>query len=459
VTLPLRRVGLATGALVALALPEAGRTQGVLDPTVGVHLEQAGFAFPTGIAFLGPDEYLVIEKNSGKVRYVTEGAIAGDALDVPVDPLSERGLLGIVVNTEQPPRVFLYYSEASADGAPAFANRVYRYTWNSVTHQLESPQLILDLPITFGPNHNGGTLLLGPPGEAPGVGDGALLYVVIGDLNRDGQLQNYPGGPLPDETGVIFRVRQDGSPAPGNPLSPFCSNAPEVACASDATCGGGSCQLQVSRYFAYGVRNSFGLALDPVTGALWDTENGPALYDEINRVPAGANSGWERIMGPVVRDPEGTSDLFAIPGSSYHDPEFSFVDTIGITSIVFPVGSSLPAAYDDRVLVGDINNGHLYALPLDGSRMGFDLTGFPGLADAVAEDATEAAPLVVGFAFGGITDLEVGPDGDVYVVSFSGSVYRLGPAPVPLLETVPRAVLAALALLVATRRRRRRALG
>jgi hypothetical protein len=66
---------------------------------------------------------------------------------------------------------------------------------------------------------------------------------------------------------------------------------------------------QLAKYYAYGVRNSFGLAFDPLTGELWDTENGPDSYDEVNLVLPGFNSGWEKIMGPNSRDPQGVGDL------------------------------------------------------------------------------------------------------------------------------------------------------
>jgi glucose/arabinose dehydrogenase len=78
---------------------------------------------------------------------------------------------------------------------------------------LVSPSLILDLPVTPGPNHDGGTMTFGPDGK---------LYVVIEDLNRDGQLQNFSGGPAPDNTGVILRLNDDGS-AP-NDLTPLASS-------------------------------------------------------------------------------------------------------------------------------------------------------------------------------------------------------------------------------------------
>jgi glucose/arabinose dehydrogenase len=279
------------------------------------------------------------------------------------------------------------------------------------------------------------------------VGDGSLLYAVIGDLNRTGQLQNVPGGAAPDDTSVILRVRQDGTPAPGNPFHPYCSIATTTQCDDDGDCPGGQvCRKQNLRYYAYGVRNSFGLALDPVTGSLWDTENGVFDYDEINRVTPGMNSGWGPIMGPDARDPNGVGDLFHMPaaGITYSDPEFSWLQAIAPAAIVFPHGSSLGEAYDDTVIVGDINPQQLYALPLNAARTGFALAGIPGLADGVADSVAERDLFRIGTGFPA-TDLEIGPDGNLYVVRIApGSIYRIvGPREVPALPPWAPVLLAA----------------
>ncbi len=436
---------------LAVAWVCAGQTaaQTLGDPSLTVEAVQGGFSLPTGVGVLGVDEYLVIEKETGKVRHVADGAITGDALDLPVNIVSERGLLGIAVNTENPQRVFLYYTAAAVDEGSPIANRVSRYVWNPATRRLENPTIILELPVTNGPNHDGGVLVLGPPGQAPGVGDGALLYAVIGDLNRNGQLQNFAQG-LPDDSGVILRVRQDGTAPNSFPLLPFCPNDPNVACLNNTPCGGQTCQLQVRRYFAYGVRNSFGMARDPGTGGLWNTENGPTSFDEVNRVIPGHNSGWEDIMGPDSLDPNGVSDLFVIPGARYSDPEFSWRDPVAVTSIVFPVGSSLGELYDERALVGDNNTGRLYSFPLNAARSGFDLAGDQDLADLVADPGDDLSAITLGSGFGVITDLEVGPDGHLYVLSLAaGTLYRVtGPRAVPTLSGAGGLALALLALLV-----------
>jgi aldose sugar dehydrogenase len=348
-------------------------------------------------------------------------------------------MLGIAVNTQTPRKVFLYYTEAQGgDGGPPLGNRVYRYTWNPTSGLLESPQLILDLPVLPGTNHDGGVLLMGRPSDGASAGDGAFLYVVIGDINRRGKLQNFSSPADPDDTSVILRVEQDGTPAAGNPFTPYCSGATTLTCDEDPDCGAnGPCVLEVARYYAYGIRNSFGMARDPVTGSLWMTENGPESYDEVNRVDPGLNSGWVQLMGPDARDPDSTEFLWNVPGAgpTYSDPEFSWLQTIAPTAIVFPLGSSLGHKYDHMALVGDANFSQIAALPLNASRTGFDFSGYTGVADLVADSSAERDQFKIADGFFSITDLGFGPDRNLYVVSHGwGTVFRIsGPAVAPAL--------------------------
>lgn len=271
---------------------------------------------------------------------------------------------------------------------------------------------------------------------------------MIGDLDLDGQLQNNVAGAAPDDTGVILRLLQDGAPAPGNPSSPYCSVDTFLTCASDSQCPNGqTCRTKVAKYFAYGIRNSFGLAIDELTGDLWDTENGPSDMDEVNRVERGMNSGWRDLMGPDALDPDGTANLFNMPGAglTYSDPEFTLVDTNAPTAIVFPNGSTLGGDYNTQALVANHNFGEIFAFPLNASRTGFALTG--ALADLVANTRAEADTALFAQGFGRVTDLKFSPDGDLYVVDIErGTVYRIsGPAaPVPVLPTAAALLLAVL---------------
>ncbi len=406
----LARVGIVAAAIVAVAaaaayigalsqpttspinsaVPENNDTFAVIsdldpprlrDQSLRVEKVIEGLSAPTSMVFVGDNDILVLQKDDGKVRMVQDGRlIETPLLDLDVDNRSERGLLGIAVKGSS---VFLYLTE---DGG-GVKNRVYRYDFDGSS--LANPLMILDLPGTPGPNHDGGKMTIGPDG---------FLYVVTGDLNRNGQVQNFRDGPQADYTSAVLKVDSDGRPA-ANVLS------------GD----------NLAAYFAYGVRNSFGLDFDPKTGVLWDTENGPADYDEINIVRPGFNSGWELVMGPISRADAGEDDLVRFEGSHYADPVFSWRQAIGVTDIEF-LNSTALGDYSYSLFVGDINNGQLYNFALNKERTDLELGQ---LTDRVADNQGELEPFILGRGFGGITDIETGPDGLLYILSFDGSIYRL----------------------------------
>ena len=430
---PSRGVAALVPALLAsLALATAAQSQTMTDGTLTVTTivpSGSGLAQPTTMAFVAPNDFLVLEKATGRVRRVLNNTLqAGFALDVNVNSTSERGMLGIAVAPGSPLRVFLYYTEASGmDGGAALGNRVYRYDWSPGTGTLINPLMIMDLPVTPGPNHDAGVILLDAQGR---------LYVMIGDLNHNGQLQNIPTGPAPDDTGVIFRVNQDGTAAAGNPFTPYCSVTTTQTCTTTANCPAGqTCITRVARYYAYGIRNGFGLEFDRANGVLWQTENGPSDFDEMNRIEFGMNGGWNRIHGPDALDPQNISDLWHMPGAgiTYSDPEFSWQGIVVPTGIVFPYATTWGPAYASRVLVGT-QGGNIYSFPLNAGRTGLDVAALPlALQDLVATDSTEANLVRIGQGFGGITDLQVGPDDNIYVVDIGGRVFRIsGSVPVTL---------------------------
>lgn len=375
----------------------------ISDPNIRVEKVITGLEMPTSMAFLDNDDIIITQKENGRVRLVSNGILQPQPiLQVPVVNNSERGLLGVAIanttTSSTTKTVFLYYTEPVGDQVK---NRLYRYELNG-TGNMTGGQLILDLPGEPGPNHDGGKIKIGPD---------RMLYAVIGDLNRDGMLQNVLEGPPPDDTSVILRVDYDGN-GQGIALS-----------------GGGA---DLSKYYGYGIRNSFGFDFDPLTGILWDTENGPAGFDEINIVLPGFNSGWSKVMGPIGREGITTEDLVQFQGSHYADPVFSWLQSQGVTDLEIFNSSSLGERYTYNMFVGDYNNANLYFFPINSNRTGLDLGGIPGLEDLVADNNEELNAVIFGRGFsGGITDIETGPDGYLYILTLAGDLYRLVPGAPP----------------------------
>jgi glucose/arabinose dehydrogenase len=174
---------------------------------------------------------------------------------------------------------------------------------------------------------------------------------------------------------------------------------------------------------------------DPVTGKLWDTENGPAFGDEINLVEPGFNSGWISAQGiwKVHADRQGQKSLHPDnlvifdKGGKYSSPEFTWGESIGPTALKFLHSDRLGKQYENDMFVSDHKYGRLYHFDLNGNRTELALQG--QLSDKVADRNAGMEDIIFGEHFGGITDLEIGPDGYLYIVSFGkGAIYRIVPA-------------------------------
>jgi aldose sugar dehydrogenase len=371
----------------------------VINPNLKIETVTTGLVLPTTMAFVGPDDMLVLEKNKGTVQRIVNGQMLDQPLlQVNVSSEVERGMLGIAVSKDNQtgkPLVFLYFTES--EGGEPIASRLYRYELLNDT--LVNPILLLDLPAVPGPRHNSGNIIIGPDNN---------LYVSVGDL--DGHItmaQNVKGGGWPDGSSAILRITQDGQALGGGVLG---DNG------------------IIKKYYAYGIRNSFGMDFDPVTNMVWDTENGPSYGDEINLIEPGFNSGWLEVQGMAPVDFNYSGDLVNFEGKgNYSDPEFVWTDTVGPTAIKFLHSDRLGKQYENDVFVSDITQGNIYHFDLDINRTQLVLEG--ALADRVSNNHTENEDIIFGEGFGGISDLEVGPyDGYLYIVSLGhGTIYRIVP--------------------------------
>jgi aldose sugar dehydrogenase len=377
------------------------------DDMLALELVVEGLDLPTSMRFLDDGTILVLEKNNGQVRVVSDGKLLDEpAIDVEVATAVEQGLLGIAIwNGENDTSVFLYLTENYEDKT---RNVIYKYIYDENEKTLENMTLVLELPGEPGPFHNGGKLATGPR-------DG-YLYAVIGDVSSGGGIldNQIPGRP-PNNKSVILRVdRDNGTPVEDNPFYNYTGSMEKL-----------------HQYYAYGIRNSFGMEFDPMTGKLWMTENGDDVYDEINIVEPGFNSGWHKIMGPIVRtNMTIENDLIIFDGAKYGDPIFSWYVPVGVTDIEFLNSTKLGEKYDDNVFVGDINNGNLYFFEVNDNRTGLTFHD-PRLLDLVADpvkegEDSELSSLILGDGFGRITDIESGPDGLLYIMTYEdGKIYRL----------------------------------
>lgn len=480
----------------------------MLVTNLRVRTNVSGLTQPISLAFLGNNDYLILEKGTGRVKRVTNGAVQATVLDLAVNSASERGLLGIALHPEFPknPGVYLYWTcsapppspknpfipsveecpDEPALGAdtnvvtavPLRGNRVDRFIWTGTSLLFDRNLIKLrvfqhdgapdppgqgDEAQNPAGNHDGGVIRFGPDGK---------LYIIVGDTGRRGQMQNLPsgptltglgaivpddqfGGPQPDDdhfTGSVIRLNDNGSTPMDNPFYGYGASI------------GGEAGANIQKIFAYGIRNSFGMAFDPESGNLWTQENCDDAFDELNLVFPGSNSGWIQFMGPASRlaqfkeietrpppffglqqlrwaptrlansSEEAFARLFMMPGAEYSDPEFSWKFAVAPAGIGFMSGRGIGPQYNGDLFVGaarpTLEGGYLFHFNLTGNRRKIGVDD-PRLEDRVADnlakfDITESEEFLIGRNFGVGTDIQTGPNGNLYVVSLSnGAVYEV----------------------------------
>lgn len=435
------------------------------DPHLKIQKVTQGLNSPTSMAFLGPNDILVLEKDGKVLRVIGNKILKQPVLDITsiVVNMHEAGLLGIVISTGENDEsqngkdqsrlnVYLFFTEMVNNKNPDTpcqskvcasneyyaVNSLYRYKIKA--GELVNGTRLLSLPIRGSDfQHIGGAIALSPDNDIfipTGDGYACLNYeqckksVEEGALNS--QTANSRNGSTPLGMGGILFLPNNGAVAEHRGVL--------------------GDHYPLNLYYAYGIRNSFGIDFDPLSGKLWDTENGPLFGDEINLVESGFNSGWAKAQGiwgisnynqlsAIIDRPNETSKwnyfptqklenynktMFDFNGKGkYSEPEFTWNATVGVTSIKFFASDKLGKKYENGLFVGSYNpGGTLYHFELDGKRKGLVLNG--QLEDKVADNPNEMGDVVFARNLGGISDLEVSPDGYLYILSIGKeAIYKI----------------------------------
>jgi glucose/arabinose dehydrogenase len=507
---------------ISMSAVQAQQVPTLLDPTLKLEtLVNSGIPIATSMVFVNSTDYIVSTKGAGKIRLFATGQTPVDlTFDIPastwtgvsagnygalaVNSNSERGLLCVQLHPDFATNKYVYtYATESSTGAAssvvaevvALGNRVDRWVYDSVNKKLVFDMNIIKLqalqPVdstngntTLRGNHNGGIIRF----EKKVQGQTARMFIVIGDNGRRGMMQNLEYGPTtgttriadvgsfgpePDNralTGVVIRLNDDGTIPTDNPFYNHTltfSGQTNAGLQNEAI-------ANLKRVYAYGVRNSFGLAIDPFTGKLWESENGDDAMDELNVIGSGFNGGWIQFMGPKSRIGEfksielaqvtvslgnqnrypvsniatttaiGESRLVNIPGATYGDPVFSWKYCIAPNAIGFVNGNGLGAKYNGNLIVGSArgNSGNtaganaygvLYRFVPNAARTGLQFADRL-LTDKVADNAakggvTEQSTVLFGTGFNIVTDVITAPDGSLYILGMTsqgaGNIFRI----------------------------------
>ena len=301
----------------ATGAPKAGK---IVERPVAKGLDHpATFVFDRGGAiFYG-------ERLTGEIRRIDPKTGKNTSVftipDVVGDVTNEQGLVGLTLPPSFSAQPWLYaYATRKVSGVAR--DQILRLRWDG--HRATSMQVLLDVEVA-GVRHNGGRMLFGPDG---------MLYVVVGETLQSDLAQDRSAN-----GGKILRMTPSGGIPKDNPFPG-------------------------SRVYTYGHRNSFGLAFDPKTRDLWETENGPECNDELNRIEPGRNYGWGPSETCTGTAPDDTNQ----DGPDPVAPQLFYPTTIGPTGIAFCDRCGLGTAREGDLFFGAFNTGDIHEVQLSADR-------------------------------------------------------------------------------------------
>ena len=330
------------------------------EGAIKVDVLAEGLVHPWGIAFL-PDGRLLVTERPGRLRILESDSILSEPLTgIPeLFAVGQGGLLDVALDPDFETNQFIYLSYAApgeADSTAATALGRGRLEGNEIR---DFERIFLQEPYIKGPNHFGGRIVFTEDGK---------LFLTLGE-----RFQFEPAQDNSNHLGTIVRLNKDGSVPEDNSLAGEEGAKPEI--------------------WSYGHRNTESSAIDPRTGNLWIAEMGPMGGDELNLAQAGKNYGW-----PVVswgRNYDGSEIPDPPTRPEFEKSKIVWTPTISPSGMEFYDGNLFPE-WQDHVLIGGLTSSGIVVVKIDGEK---------------AEEV-ERIPLSLR-----IRDVEVAPDGSVYVIT------------------------------------------
>ena len=382
-------------SFICLILPLLG--QAAQLPPGFVETQIATGLDPTTLA-VAPDGRVFIAEKNGRIRLVENGALLPDPfLSIAVDNYNERGLSGLALDPDFELNHYCYVFYTVPGGN---YNRISRFTANGNYALPDSEEVLMELTPLAGSIHNGGAMAFGNDGQ---------LYIAVGDgANPE------TGQDLNTTLGKILRINKDGSIPEDNPFYEQLSG-------------------QARAIYAYGFRNPFTMAIDPVSGAIFANDVGSDRYEEVNQVLRGGNYGWPLQEGMG-------SPPFP---SQYQAPRHAYNHDVGCAVIGATFCRSaqqhFPPEYTGRYFFADYCNGTIWTLaPGTSEQPEVFATGINRpVALHFAPDGSLYYLERRGLGGGSQTDNTSSSDGVLWKVSYTGSGLPFVSAqPQPLLRAV-----------------------
>ena len=357
------------------AFPGQTRIAGIQSttPYEGKVLTEA-LKSPWGITSL-PDGRLLITEREGTMRIVTTDGKVGEAITgIPkVNPSGQGGLLGIRVDPafETNRMVYWVFSEPSAEGN---LTAVAKGKLSGDEKKIDGATVIYRAtPAYKGNLHYGGRVLV--------ANDGNLL---ISTGERSDKVTRPQAQSLNSGLGKVIRITKEGKPAPGNPFAGQAGVRPEL--------------------YSYGHRNVQSLAIDPVTGDLWEAEFGPRGGDELNHITPGKNYGWPTITYGIEYSGEKVGEGIQ-QKEGFEQPAYYWDPVVSPSGMTFYTGDAIPE-WKNNLFIGSLSGMHLLRLVIKDGKV-------------VGEERLLATD------YQRFRDVTQGKDGALYTITDQGRLYRV----------------------------------